>query len=131
MTGICGNVFTDPPMNLHLEEAKETHLKFSWDSAFPTCPPFSYNIRTANCGSCPESANSSTVLCENPNLSEVCSIAVQTRCDEKIGSMSSILQVMDYNERFSTTGSGGKHFNFINSNVIIISAHVQVDQMIF
>ena len=88
---------TDSPMNLHLEEANTTHLKFSWDTFFRTCPPFRYDIHTTNCGSCLESVDSATVVCNNLQIStdaQLCSIAVQSRCNEVVGNTSDILQVV-------------------------------------
>ena len=85
-----------PPMNLHLEHTNGTHSNFSWDPILPSCPPLSYIVHTKNCGTCPRSIDSATVLCEDFELSteiHVCSIAVQTRCNDVIGRMSDILQV--------------------------------------
>ena len=87
----------DSPMNLHLEEANTTHLKFSWDPFLRTCPPFRYDIHATNCGSCLESVDSATAVCENLQIStdaQLCSIAVQSRCNEEVGNMSDILQVV-------------------------------------
>ena len=70
---------------------------------FPNCPPFTYNIYTKNCGLCLDSVNSPTVSCKilDSELTneQVCSIAVQKKCDgihipTKFGNISDILQVM-------------------------------------
>ena len=84
-------------MNLHLEEASKAHLKFRWDPFLLIYPPFKYNIHATNCGSCLKSVDSSTVVCENLQIStdiQLCSIAVQSRCNEVVGTMSNILQVV-------------------------------------
>ena len=84
-------------MNLHLEEANTTHLKFSWDPFLRTCPPFRYDIHATNCGSCLESVDSATAVCENLQIStdaQLCSIAVQSKCNEEVGNISDILQVV-------------------------------------
>ena len=88
-------------MNLHLEEANTTHLKFSWDPFHGnvTCPPLRYDIHATNCGSCLESVDSAmyTVVCENLQITtdvQVCSIAVQSRCNEEVGNIDNILQVV-------------------------------------
>ena len=93
------NFITDSPMNLHLEEANTTYLKFSWDplNSSLVCPPFRYNIHATNCGSCHENIDSATVVCEDLQIStdiQLCSIAVQSKCNEEVGNMSSILQVV-------------------------------------
>ena len=85
-----------PPENLHLEHTNGTHLKFSWDPVLPPCPPLSYSINAINCGTCPKTVETSTVLCENSELltePRVCSIAVQARCDDVSGAISNVLQI--------------------------------------
>jgi hypothetical protein len=87
----------DPPMNLHLEQANATHLKFSWEPVFPSCPPFKYNVLTSNCGSCYDNVDSATTLCENSGIFtdfQICSIAVQPKCNEALRNISGILQVI-------------------------------------
>ena len=107
---ILNCIHADPPMNLHREQKNGTHIEFSWDPVFPSCLPFRYNIRTTNCGSCPDSAGSATVLCEAPDSeltdTQVCSIAVQTKCSNaaaRSGNVSDIFQV--------TLKGDGKLFN--------------------
>ena len=88
--------FIDPPMNLHLEQANATHLKFSWEPVFPSCPPFKYNVHASNCGSCHDNVDSATTLCENsPSIVlQLCSIVVQPKCNEAVGNVSDILQIV-------------------------------------
>ena len=84
-------------MNLHLEKANATHLKFSWDPVFPSCPPFKYNVLTSNCGSCYDNVDSATTVCEKSQILtdiHLCSIAVQPKCNETVGNVSDILQVV-------------------------------------
>ena len=94
-------------MNLHLEDANRTHLNFGWNSVYPSCPSLQYNVRTTNCGTCSMNDDSTTVLCDNFNLTadiQVCSIAIQRRCDDNtIGNMSDILHAILKGEGLSIT----------------------------
>ena len=84
-------------MNLHLEQANATHLKFSWEPVFPSCPPFKYKVQTSNCGACHDNVDSATTMCENSQILtdiQLCSILVQPRCNEVVGNVSDIFQVV-------------------------------------
>ena len=84
-------------MNVHLEDVNRTHLNFSWDPVFPSCPPLQYDIHATNCGVCSSRTNVS-FLCENVEITtntkmHMCSVAVQPRCGDVVGMMSQIFQV--------------------------------------
>ena len=89
---------TDPPVNLHLEDATRANLSFCWNITYPSCPSLHYDVRTKNCGTCPTKVADSTVaVCDNFNVTsdiQVCSIAIQRRCGSNIvGNTSDIFQV--------------------------------------
>ena len=89
---------TDPPMNLHLENANRAYLTFGWNSTYPSCPLLHYNIHSANCGTCPTKVDSTSVVCDDFNVMadiQVCSIAIQRRCgDYIVGNTSDIFQMI-------------------------------------
>ena len=71
-----------PPSNVRLTylSASEGVLIFKWDAVMSSCEVL-YNIMAKNCGTCPKTTNSTSVMCTTDlkkSRQQSCSFAVQT-----------------------------------------------------
>ena len=91
--------FTDPlspPVNIHLEQANTTQLKFSWDHPILFGSSLQYDILTTHCDMCPSNSSSPFFICENVDITtdaRMCSVAVQATCGEIAGNTSDTFHV--------------------------------------
>ena len=88
----------DPPEQsvIILMDANSTHLTFSVLSpVIPYCSRTSYSIVASNCGSCPESTKSATIVCNNFTTSvetNICNLIVgAVFCGSVLGERTSFL----------------------------------------
>ena len=69
-----------PPESVHLVRVTPDSLLFSWNQT-QNCPSLSYNIRSENCGICPNSTDGTSANCLDFTISNsvtLCIFTVQT-----------------------------------------------------
>ena len=69
-----------PPENIYLANVTPGGLVFSWNYTL-NCPSLRYNIRSENCGQCPNTTDSTSVNCTGFTISNsvnLCTFTVQT-----------------------------------------------------
>ena len=86
---------------VYLMDANSTHLTFAVQSpVIPNCSHIRYSVEaSSNCGSCPESTNSTTIICSNFTTSvdtnNTCNLTVGgIICDNIPGEKASLLIIL-------------------------------------
>lgn len=82
-----------PPTNIRLLSVSSRQITFMWDAPMTMCEVLYYIINATNCGTCPKTSNSTTIICTDfegyLSTPQLCRMTIQTVvCNNIVGSQS-------------------------------------------